>query len=64
MSPCRGLGGLGASVEPGDPRGLVSESRQGVALFTCLCFHSLQGEDEGAPTGVLVLLLLPGRPPE
>lgn len=22
MSPCKGLGGLGASVEPGEPRGL------------------------------------------
>lgn len=35
-----------------------------VGLLTWTSTHSLQGEDEGAPAGVPVLLLLPGRPPE
>ena len=43
---------------------LVSESRKGSPSSPVGCFHSLQREDEGAPAGVLVLLLFPGRPPE
>lgn len=46
------------------PQMLASEARKGITLSPFGCFHSLQREDEGAPPGVPVLLLLPGRSPE
>lgn len=67
------LGGLGASVELGDPPLLRHPHLHGCWLLSLGrglpsspvgCFHSLQREDEGTPAGVLVLLLFPGRPPE